>query len=276
MKPKLLLPILVAAILLEIYACNKSKAPTTAANNASSSNGNNNNNNGNNNGSKLPCIPSSLTSGVIAFYPFTGGSLNDFSGSGMHLTNSTTASSAKDRSGNSNCAFQFENYGKTEYLVSNSVGAFSGLTAMTVAFWYMATDTNHGMNGQKAQYLVTQDSTTGSTGHTGQWYAGLTDCRRAIFGHWGKFHALDLWLGVQSCDSNIDARVGKWRHYASTYDHATSTTKLYIDGVLQDTETGSIAGFGTNASGSLRVGTDYSGMIDDIVIYNKYSRIVKL
>lgn len=60
-------------------------------------------------GKKLPCIPNELANKVIAFYPFSNGSLNDFSGNNQNLTNTTTAHSSSDRNGNTNCAYEFDN-----------------------------------------------------------------------------------------------------------------------------------------------------------------------
>jgi hypothetical protein len=42
----------------------------------------------------MPCILTALSNNVIAFYPFSNGSLNDISGNNYHLTDTTTASSS--------------------------------------------------------------------------------------------------------------------------------------------------------------------------------------
>ena len=53
------------------------------------------------------CLPGTLQNGLKAFYPFSAGSLHDYSGHIHNLTNSTSATAAVDRAGNSNCAFRF-------------------------------------------------------------------------------------------------------------------------------------------------------------------------
>ena len=58
---------------------------------------------------RIPCIPGGLSNNVIAFYPFSNGSLNDMSGNQHHLTNPTSATSSSDRNGNTNCAYEFKN-----------------------------------------------------------------------------------------------------------------------------------------------------------------------
>ena len=55
----------------------------------------------------VDCLSIGLQNGIVAFYPFENGSIDDFSGNNNNLTNSTTASATMDRSGNANCAFSF-------------------------------------------------------------------------------------------------------------------------------------------------------------------------
>ncbi|MEO5890528.1 MAG: hypothetical protein ABIQ31_09760 [Ferruginibacter sp.] len=54
------------------------------------------------------CISIHLHSGIIAFYPFDAGSVNDMSGNNYYLSNPTTASPGTDRDGNTNCAGHWE------------------------------------------------------------------------------------------------------------------------------------------------------------------------
>jgi len=44
----------------------------------------------------MSCIPVSLQNSVVAYYPFSNGSINDFSGNNQHLINMTTASATSD------------------------------------------------------------------------------------------------------------------------------------------------------------------------------------
>lgn len=72
----------------------------------------------------LPCYDSttsSLTSSLLAYYPFGGGSLLDYSGNGHDLSNSTSAHPTTDRNGNLNCAYNFSKSKQRffKYLISN-------------------------------------------------------------------------------------------------------------------------------------------------------------
>ena len=58
-------------------------------------------------GNAVSCLPVNLKTGMIAFYAFSNGSINDFSSNNHHLTNTTSASGGMDRLGNPNCAFHF-------------------------------------------------------------------------------------------------------------------------------------------------------------------------
>ena len=43
------------------------------------------------------CLTTNLQNGVVAFYPFNNGSINDESGNNNHLSNTTTANATVDR-----------------------------------------------------------------------------------------------------------------------------------------------------------------------------------
>ena len=51
------------------------------------------------------CLPSNLQNGLIAFYPFSNGSLEDKSAYSNNVTNPTTAIPTNDRNGNLNCGY---------------------------------------------------------------------------------------------------------------------------------------------------------------------------
>ena len=70
----------------------------------------------------MDCIPINLQNSVVAYYPFSNGSINDFSGNNQNLVNNN-ASSTSDRNGNENCAFEFDFLSKFEFdkLKSSSI-----------------------------------------------------------------------------------------------------------------------------------------------------------
>ena len=77
---------------------------------------------------KVDCLPTNLQNGVIAFYPFNGGSLDDKSTNSNNLANPTTAIPSTDRGGNADCAFYINN-SKTEeeYLTATNSIFLNGL-----------------------------------------------------------------------------------------------------------------------------------------------------
>jgi hypothetical protein len=89
----------------------------------------------------LNCLPINLQNGVIAFYSFGNGSLNDSSGNNYNLTNTTTASAGMDRDGNPNCAFQFDN-GNNEFLKYTNPAFLDNLPTnnLSISFWYKSND----------------------------------------------------------------------------------------------------------------------------------------
>jgi len=85
MKTKLCI-CLVLSVSLLVSSCKKPDPPAT--------------------GAGIPCVPQNLQASVIAFYPFTNGNTNDFSGKNHHLSNTHGVVAAADRTGNPNCAFE--------------------------------------------------------------------------------------------------------------------------------------------------------------------------
>ena len=76
----------------------------------------------------IACIPDDLENNVIAFYPFSNGSLDDFSGGENDLINSTTASPTSDRNGNTDCAYIFDNaINSTEFLTTTDTDFLNNL-----------------------------------------------------------------------------------------------------------------------------------------------------
>ena len=84
----------------------------------------------------IPCIPSGLSNNVIAFYPFSNGSLNDMSGNQHHLTNPTSATSSSDRNGNTNCAYEFKNIPSlSEFLTTTNTSFLNNLNELYPIFF---------------------------------------------------------------------------------------------------------------------------------------------
>ena len=105
----------------------------------------------------------------------------------------------------------------------------------------------------------------------GEWSLGLYDLRRAVFGHNNSVWAVEapdsVWNWIPT-DMYGDSPV--WHHLVCTKN--TNTYKLYFDGVLQETSIGN-ANCGTlqmvQDIGDLFIGKEYTGKIDDIILYNR-------
>ncbi|NMH29413.1 LamG domain-containing protein [Flavobacterium silvaticum] len=201
-----------------------------------------------------PCIPIYLRSGLIAFYGFRNGSLNDEIGS-MDLTNSGSVVSAPDRNGNPDCAMLF-NYVTQTYLSSSNTTALDNLTGLSLSLWYQpATDLTD------YEALISRGEGLQCPDRFGQWSVGLYDNRRAVFG------------AYNSAWSNVLSQQNTWYYLTATWTQSTGNMSIYINGQLQQTVTG-LANCGASPVtvediGNLIIGRNYTGKIDDVAIYNR-------
>ncbi len=214
----------------------------------------------------LPCstLTGSLASGVLAFYPFGNGSLLDLSGNGNNLVNPTSAVPSMDRSFNSNCAYFFDRT-NPDFLSTTSATFFNNITtsAFSVSLWYQPI----GPRGVGDYELLLGRGNPGlSCPDTwGEWSIGLYDCRRAVVG----FDQYSHWEGPgpNGCAADMAALTGWWHHLAFVYDGATQYD-LYIDGTLYSSSSGPCGSMAGNI-GQLMLGYEFTGDLDDIVIYNR-------
>ena len=100
----------------------------------------------------------------------------------------------------------------------------------------------------------------------------------------------EIWLGIDSsegklitgfCDVYFDPLVsdtvitdGQWHHVGLVYDLTEFHRRLYVDGALVIEDTSGVAGVSSDgglyigASKDLEAGSFFSGLIDDVRIYN--------
>jgi hypothetical protein len=217
------------------------------------------------------CLPSNLQNGVLAYYPFSAGSLNDFSGNNHNLINNTTAASGPDRAGNPNCAFLFtHNNNLDEFLVQSNPVFLNGLNEFSVSLWYMPLETS--IMGYTLEGLVCRGLGTHCPDRMGQWSLGLSDCRGAVFGRTNSVWERSV-TGGHDCKEEVTAKTNNWYHAVATFRQRGMQMAIYRNGVLQAVSSGDInCGAGTppvQDIGDLFLGKNYNGLIDDVIIYNR-------
>ena len=201
------------------------------------------------------CLPANLQNGLIAFYPFSNGSINDFSGNNYNLTNNTSASSGSDRGGNANCAFHFNaaNVDFLKYTNPTFIDNFQTLP-FSISLWYK----NETSTPSNYELLIGRDTNLHCPDTYGQWSVGLYDGRKPVFG----INEYNLWWGP-------DVSTSEWRHLVVTC--VGTDLKLYLNGVLSSdiARTGCSTNIPTINSGDLFLGKEFTGLLDDVIIYNR-------
>lgn len=219
---------------------------------------------------EIPCIPSGLGNDVIAFYPFSNGSLNDIAGNSQNLSNPTTASPTSDRNGNANCAYEFDNMPtSSEFLTTTNTTYLNGLNEFSISLWYLPKDTSR--SGGDFESLINRDLGISCPDRNGQWSVGLYDCRKAVFGRTNS--VWDMNITNFDCQQEIIARTDTWNHIVATFNQSGVEMKIYRNGILQESSVGNgNCGSGSPSYqdiGDLFLGKDYTGKIDDVIIFNK-------
>jgi hypothetical protein len=226
------------------------------------------------------CIPSNLQSNLIAFYPFSNGSLNDMSGNLYHLTNPTTASPGADRYGNPNCAYEFD-ASQGEFLTYVNPTFLDNLNAnpISISFWFK---TNGSRNGGEYEQMIGRDVGVHCPDTFGQWSVSLSDCRNAVFG----INDYSLWggnypsfYGDTDCVNNPNLNI--WHHIVVTSDGTGGGINMYVNGIQTSStpDTGCYNPQGTNNVGDLFLGKQFTGLLDDIAIFDRvltFAEIIQL
>lgn len=217
------------------------------------------------------CLPSNLQSGVISFYPFNSGSLNDESSNANHLNNPTTAASTTDRNGNVDCAYLFDNTQQNqEFLTTTDSDFLNGLSDFSISLWYQPIDNT--ITGTTIEGLFSRGDQTRCPNKMGEWSLSLYDCRRVVFGHENSVWSFLPITSATSneCQNHIDDVVDKWHHAVGVKDN--DEFKIYFNGVVNETDTGDAGCFNSQPAqdiGDVFVGNKFTGKIDDIIIYNR-------
>jgi hypothetical protein len=218
---------------------------------------------------KVDCLPSNLQNGVIAFYPFNNGSLDDESTNSNNITNPTTAIPSTDKNGNPNCAFQFDNsQTDEEFLTTTNSNFLNGLDEFSVSIWYEPMDTTR--SGGSFEVLLGRGDEGRCPDRRGEWSIGLYDCRRAVFGHNNSVWANTITGFSNGCQGEVVALTDQWHHVVATKNG--DEYKIYFNGNLDESETGNANCTNLHIAediGDMFIGSKYTGKIDDILIYNR-------
>lgn len=205
----------------------------------------------------LNCLSSNLQTGVVAFYPFNNGSINDESGNNNDLTNPTTASETEDRNGNPSCAFQFNN-SNNEYLTFANPIFLNDLQSgsFSISLWYLSENEGGG--------LLSRGNDFGNcAGGIGEWNVSLSD------NNWINFH-INSYRTIAITPNPSVIQLNEWHHLVVTSEN--NDLKVYQDGVLIADFESVICGSGPTPSlniGDLFIGEFLKGKLDDIIIYNR-------
>jgi hypothetical protein len=218
----------------------------------------------------IACLPTDLLSGLVAFYSFSNGSLNE-SVNGLDLINPTSAIPSTDRSGNLKCAFEFRNQpARDEYLVCENSTFPYDRSVFSISLWYQPLDTTFVFRDYEA--LISRDtSPLTCPDKFGQWSLGLYDCRRPVF----AYHSKSLWdtqpnttmTGIDKCREIFNVYTNEWHHLVVTKNYGVM--KLYRNGVATTLKEGD-CGVGVSQNiGKLFLGKFFTGKLDDIALFNR-------
>lgn len=212
-----------------------------------------------------------LADGLVAYYNFNNGNLDDSSGKGNHILFSNAVKTA-DRFGRANNAYLFN--GASSFMrVANSASLNPGNAITLMAIVKMNGFNNGFCHGNQVLNKGRKDDTTGV--YSLRVADLVSDCyimgdtsKETAFGFYG-----DVSHRAKVQDVNNFVRSGEWVTMTFTYDGLVS--KFYINGQLRGVSEGN-AVFTPTASALLigRAEDDahpywWNGAIDEIRIYNK-------
>jgi hypothetical protein len=214
-----------------------------------------------------------VTNGLVAYYTFTNGSLADSSGRRNNIVQNNGATLTADRFGNANCAYSFD--GSTSFLrVADSVSLRFD-TAVTLMAIFKAN--NYYMGYCPANNILSKGEPDYANGFYCLRVDATSGCGNSIDTSTERIDAsygsLNAPVKASTGDNSAYFSTGFW--YNVIYTYGNGVAKLYVNGILVDTETGiATSGFNTQ---DLFIGKHgdpvypyyLNGTIDEIRIYNR-------
>lgn len=205
---------------------------------------------------KLGMLPSSLKSGLVAWYPFSGNA-NDES---ENSNNGTVigAISSNDRFGNSGKAYSFNGISNYINYMSGSTSGLNIIGNISLSFWFKTSQTNAGVIFSFGDQL--NDYSGGYLVGFNQGFAPIGTLAYAIQAH-GNWHFSSTKLN----DNN-------WHNAIIVLKN--TTLSLYVDGKLDNQYLSALPTLSWN--GLRRIGVAnyglvgfYNGILDDMGIWNR-------
>ncbi len=206
------------------------------------------------------CMIPELKDKIIAYYPFSTGNIEDYSGFNHDLIAETQGQNVPvntyDRNGNPKCAYAFNKGIEIADFISIDTNILENTTDFSVSLWYQPLGDR---DSAKYEGLI----------KVGNFMSlGLADCRKAVFSL--DEYDVSCWddENVFGCDKAMTNH--EWHHLVATYNITDSgfiILKLYRNGELAGTVDWDINN--EERTGKLTIGEGFEGKMDDIIIYSR-------
>jgi len=213
-----------------------------------------------------------IKTGLIAYFNFNKGTLNDSSGLNNHIVLNNGATKTVDRFGKADNAYLFNGAGNFMRVANSASLSPANITMMSIVKVNGFYKGDYRQNqilikGYKDEfngiYGLRVGPTTGDCCTT-----PLDSTKEAFFGYYGNYGST-----VGTFDPTSYVEKNKWIAVVVTYDGFR--IKIYVDGVLKNTSLGSPF-YNPNPYDLLIGGTEnatypywFNGAIDEIRIYNR-------
>ncbi len=204
-------------------------------------------------------VPSYVPSnGLVGWYPFNGNA-NDESSNSYHGTVSG-ASLTSDRQGNSNSAYSFN--GNSDFIFCNLPTTVNASNGITLTGWTNSISYNY-RDPQVIVFFLDASNTGYSIGYGNA--NGTNGYLSGLCGYAGVGASMQVTPSTSPSSNN-------WYHVAMTCDYNTSTSNLFINGVLLAQSANNLIAASLN---KILIGKAYNsfwyqnGKLDDIGIWNR-------
>ncbi len=216
----------------------------------------------------LNCYPEELRESILLSYPFTEGSLKDFSGNNYHLDYTENTVQAIGRNGDINGAIEFPEE-RNSFAIREDASFMDDRKSFSISVWIKLTQ---GVNTKSIQGIVSRDSIPTCPDRIGQWSISLYDCSNGVFAVNNSSWMHRLSYNITSCvpaEYSNDLEE-EWIHIVGVKDE--DKLKIYRNGMLEDTQEGIANCSNPRPSrdiGALLLGYRFKGTVDDLTIFDK-------